>query len=93
MVRTPPEPGRKALFVNRRFTIRMADMDPAEGEALLCELFDYCERLENVYRHRWTAGELILWDNRATIHLACAGVPDDQLRTMQRTTVRGEVPL
>jgi taurine dioxygenase len=92
VVRTHPETGKKALFVSRRFTIAMVDMDAAEGEALLLELFDYAERPANVYRHRWTRGELILWDNRCTTHLACAGVPDDQLRTMQRTTVRGEVP-
>ncbi len=93
IVRTHPATGRKALFVNRRFTVRIDEMGADEGESLLLELFDYCERPDNVYRHRWKRGELVLWDNRCTIHLACGGVPDSQLRTMQRTTVRGEVPV
>jgi len=61
-----------------------------ESEGLLLELFDYAEQRDHVYRHRWTKGDLLMWDNRCTIHLACGGVPDDQIRTMQRTTVLGE---
>jgi taurine dioxygenase len=93
IVRTDPETGRKALFVNRRFTTRIAGMDADESEALLLDLFDYAERPEHIYHHRWTVHQLLLWDNRYTNHVACGGVPDDQLRTMQRTTVRGEVPV
>jgi taurine dioxygenase len=92
VVRIHPQSGCKALFVNRRFTIRIEDMDPDEGEDLLLELFEHCEQPENVYRHRWKKGDLVMWDNRCTIHLACGGVSDDQIRTMQRTTVRGESP-
>jgi taurine dioxygenase len=92
VVRVHPQSRRKALFVNRRFTIRIEGMDPDAGEALLLELFEYCEQPGNVYRHRWAKGDLVMWDNRCTIHLACGGVPDSQIRTMQRTTVRGESP-
>ncbi|MBK18347.1 MAG: taurine dioxygenase [Rhodospirillaceae bacterium] len=93
IVRTHPVTGRKALFVNRRFTTYVVDMDPDEGESLLLDLFEYAERRENIYRHKWRKNELVLWDNRCTIHLACGGFPDEQIRTMQRTTVRGEVPV
>ena len=93
IARTHPVTGRKALFVSRRFTVRVADMDPEQGESLLLELFDYAERPEHVYHHRWSKHQLLLWDNRCTVHLACGGVPDNQLRTMQRTTVRGAVPV
>jgi taurine dioxygenase len=92
IVRTHPITGKKALFVNPRFTIRIGDMDADAGEALLLELFDYAERPEHLYRHRWSRNQLILWDNRCSQHLACGGVPDDQLRTMQRTTVCGDRP-
>lgn len=92
IVRTHPVSRRKALFVNPRFTIRIEGMEPEAGEALLTELFEHAERPEHTYRHRWTRGDLILWDNRCTQHLACGGVPDDQLRTMQRTTVCGDQP-
>jgi taurine dioxygenase len=93
IVRTHPVTGRKALFVSRRFTTHVVDMDVDDGEALLLELFDHAEQPENIYRHRWSPDQLLLWDNRCTVHLACGGVPDHQLRTMQRTTVRGEVPV
>lgn len=90
VVRTHPDTGRKALFVNRRFTLWIDDMPRSQSEELLLELFDYSERREHVYHHRWTKGQLLMWDNRCTIHLACGGVPDTQIRTMQRTTVLGE---
>ena len=93
IVRTHPITGRKALFASRRFTVRVADMAPDEGESLLLELFDYAERPEHIYHHRWSKNQLLLWDNRCTVHLACGGVPDSQIRTMQRTTVRGKVPV
>lgn len=93
IVRTHPVTDRKALFVSRRFTVRVADMAADEGENLLLELFDYAERPENIYHHRWSKNQLLLWDNRCTVHLACGGVPDNQIRTMQRTTVRGAVPV
>ncbi len=93
IVRTHPVTDRKALFVSRRFTTHVADMDPDEGESLLLELFDYVEQPDHIYHHRWAKGQLLLWDNRCTVHLACGGVPDEQIRTMQRTTVRGEVPV
>lgn len=92
IVRTHPVTGRKALFVSRRFTVRILDMAPDDGEALLLDLFDYSERPEHIYHHRWSKNQLLLWDNRCTVHLACGGVPDTQLRTLQRTTVRGEIP-
>jgi len=92
IVRVHPATGRKALFVSRRFTIRVENMNPDEGESLLLDLFDHAERPEHIYRHRWKPHQLIMWDNRCTTHLACGGVPDSQIRTMQRTTIRGELP-
>ena len=93
VVRTHPQTRRKALFVNRRFTLRIEGMSANESEELLLELFEHSERPAHVYHHRWTKGQLLMWDNRCTIHLACGGVPDGQLRTMQRTTVLGEAPV
>lgn len=93
IVRTHPVSGRKALFVSRRFTTHVADMETDEGEALLLDLFDHAEQPEHIYHHRWSVNQLLLWDNRCSVHLACGGVSDSQLRTMQRTTVRGEIPV
>ena len=93
IVRTHDVTNRKALFVNRRFTTHIAETDPSEGEGLLLELFYYIENPDNIYHHRWSKDQLLLWDNRCTVHLACGGVPESQLRTMLRTTVRGDVPI
>jgi taurine dioxygenase len=93
VARIHPVTGRPALFVSRRFTTRVVGMAPDEGESLLLDLFDYAERPEHIYHHRWSKNQLLLWDNRCTVHLACGGVPDSQIRTMQRTTVRGEAPV
>ena len=92
VVRTHPETGRKALFISQRFTIGIEDMDEAEGQALLDELFEQSTRRDFIYRHKWRPGDLTMWDNRCLIHLACGGVPKGQLRQMNRTIVRVDVP-
>ena len=92
VVRTHPETGRQALYVSPRFTIGIEDMDEAEGQALLDELFAHAVRREFIYRHKWRLGDLTMWDNRCLIHLACGGVPKGQVRHMHRTIVRGDAP-
>ena len=92
MVRTHPVTGRKALYISPRFTIGIKDLDNSEAQNLLDELFAHIRDRDFVYRHCWTVGDLLLWDNRATIHLACGGVPEGQHRRMHRTTVLGEIP-
>lgn len=93
IVRTHPVTGKKALYISPRFTIGIEDMDDAEAQPLLDDLFDHIGNRDLVYRHRWTAGDLLMWDNRSTIHLACGGVPEGQHRRMHRTTVQGEIPV
>ena len=89
IARTHPDTGRKALFVNRRFTIAIEDMDADEGENLLLELFDHCEQPQFVYRHKWRVGDLLMWDNRCLIHVACGGFNLPEIRQMYRTTLTG----
>jgi taurine dioxygenase len=86
-----PVTGRPALFVNRGFTTRILDLPEADSRALLDDLFAAATEEAIIYRHRWQPGDLVLWDNRAVIHLATP-VPTGQRRTMHRTTVRGTVP-
>ncbi|MFT5439926.1 MAG: taurine dioxygenase [Alphaproteobacteria bacterium] len=92
IVRTHPATGRKALYISPRFTIGIKDMEDAAAQSLLGELFDHIAGREFVYRHRWTVGDLLMWDNRTTIHLATGGVPEGQARRLHRTTVLGEIP-
>jgi len=92
VVRTHPETGRKALYANRLMTIAIEGMDPAESDALLGELFDHVERPEFVYEHAWTVGDVIMWDNRCSMH-ARRDFDAGQRRMMRRVTVKGTAPV
>jgi taurine dioxygenase len=92
VVRRHPDTGRKALFVSEGFTTRIEGVDAEESERLLAILFHNSVRPANTYRHRWRPHDLVLWDNRATMHLAVP-CPLDRPRTLYRTTIEGEVPV
>jgi taurine dioxygenase len=88
---THDETGRKAIYVNRLMTVRIEDMPQAESDALLAAIFDHSEKPEFIYRHVWRVGDLIVWDNRCSMH-ARDDFPSDQRRLMLRTTVKGMQP-
>lgn len=88
VVRTHEETGRKALYVNRLMSVRIAGMQDAESDALLEFLFDHSEQPEFVYSHVWRKGDLVVWDNRCSSH-ARTDFPSDQRRLLLRTTVKG----
>lgn len=90
VVRTHNESGRKALYVNANFTKYICDMPTAESESLLYKLFAHSTRQEFVYRHHWTLNDLVLWDNRSVMHYAIGDY--EELRTMHRIVVKGDVP-
>lgn len=92
VVRTHPETGRKALFINRLMTVSIEGMDAVESGELLTFLFDHMERPEYVYEHKWTVGDLMMWDNRCSIH-ARTDFDPSQRRMMRRITVRGSAPV
>lgn len=85
-----PETGRRALYVNRAFTSHIAQIRPAESDALLQFLFAWCERPEFQCRYRWTRGTVAVWDNRCTQHYAVADYSEH--RRIERVTVRGQRP-
>ena len=68
VVRTHPETGRKALYVNPAHTARFVDMTEDESAPLLQYLFDHAVRPEHTCRFHWEVGSLALWDNRAAMH-------------------------
>ena len=90
LVRLHEPTGRKSLFIGRHAQ-RIEQLDEAEGRALLDELLEGACQPPRVYRHRWSAGDLVLWDNRCMLH---RGRPWDttQRRIMRRTTVAGDPP-
>jgi taurine dioxygenase len=92
VVRTHPETGRKALYVNRLMTIRIEGLPTEESEELLNLLFDHQERREFIYEHVWQPRELIMWDNRCTLH-ARTDFSAGERRLMRRVTILGEKPV
>lgn len=88
VLRTHDETGRKAIYVNRLMTVRIENLPEAESDALLRALFDHSEKPEFIYRHVWRVADLIVWDNRCSMH-ARDDFPSDQRRLMLRTTVKG----
>jgi taurine dioxygenase len=92
VVRTHPDTGRKALYVNRLMTIRIEGLPADESEELLSFLFDHQERREFVYEHVWQTRELLMWDNRCTLH-ARTDFSADERRLMRRVTILGEKPV
>ena len=92
IVCTHPVTGRKALFVNRLMTESVVGMTREEGVALLESLFDHQEQTQFIYEHRWTPGDVVIWDNRCTLH-ARTNFSADELRKLRRVTVRGNKPV
>ena len=92
VVRVHPETGRKNLFVNPKFTVRLADMPEAQSDGLLRLLYDHMTRPEFVVRYHWSPGTLAMWDNRATMHYGIYDYEGDQ-RVMHRVTLRGDRPV
>ena len=92
VVRVHPETGRKNLFVNPKFTVRIADMPEAQSDGLLRLLYDHMTRPEFVVRYHWSPGTLAMWDNRATMHFGVYDYEGDR-RVMHRVTLRGDRPV
>lgn len=91
VVRTHPVTGRKALFVNAGFTRRIMELAPNESRALLGFLFDHVKHPAFQCRFQWRAGDVAMWDNRCTQHLAVWDYRPET-RTGLRVTICGDRP-
>ena len=91
LVRTHPETGRKCLYVSHH-AMRIEGMGDEEGKSLLGALMDHATQPRFVYAHRWKQGELVMWDNRCTMHRATGYDAKGERRVMNRTVVKGTVP-
>ena len=92
VVRVHPLTGRRNLFVNPGFTTHIVGMSRIESDGLLQLLYAHATQPEFVMRHHWQVGDVVIWDNRATMHYAVDdyGVVE---RRMRRVTIRGGKPV
>ena len=92
VIRTHPITGRKCVYVNELFTVAIDGMEAAESDALLGELCEHVTQPRFIYRHSWAVGDLLMWDNCSTQHLAVGDYLPTERRRMHRTTVKGSKP-
>jgi taurine dioxygenase len=89
-VRVHPATGRKGLYLNRLFTRSLRQLLPGESGALLEHLLTWCERPEFTCRWRWTTGDVVMWDNRCTLHHAINDYTSE--RILHRAMILGDPP-
>jgi taurine dioxygenase len=87
LVRVHAETGRKSLYVNRVHILRIVGMPEKESDALIEELFSYMLQPGAQYRHQWRVGDIVIWDNRCSIHSATGGYPLNENRIHWRVTI------
>jgi len=91
VIRTHPETGKKAIYVNRTFTRRINELSEEESQAVLGLLFDHCEQIDFQIRFRWERNDVAFWDNRCVMHRAIWDYWPNE-RKGRRVTIKGDRP-
>ena len=92
LVRTHPENGRKALFLNPVRMESIVGMEDKEALALIDELMRHATQKKYEYRHKWRHGDWVMWDNRSVMHQANPDYDMSQRRYLYRLMLKGETP-
>ncbi len=92
MVRTHPDTGRRSLYISHHVA-RVDGMSHDASQTLLSELMGHATADRFVYRHRWRKHDVVIWDNRCTMHRAMGYDPAAERRVMHRTVVLGDIPV
>ena len=88
LVRKHPVSGRTSLYISPIYNDAVEGLSPADSRALIAELADFAARPEFVYSHSWETDDVVMWDNRCTMHQVTAFDPAER-RVMHRTTLVG----
>ncbi len=88
---TSPITGERSLFLNPIYTTRLSSMTPDESAPVLAEVYRHATRPDVCCRHRWRVGDLVIWNNRSTMHYATNDY-DGHRRLLHRTTFEGPAP-
>jgi alpha-ketoglutarate-dependent taurine dioxygenase len=92
MVRRHPVTGRKSLYISPIYNDEVEGMSTAEAQRLIEMLTAFAAQPRFVYRHRWEPDDILMWDNRCTMHQVTPFDPTER-RVMHRTTIIGEGPV
>jgi taurine dioxygenase len=93
LVRTHPENGRKALFLNPVRMESIVGVEDTDALALIEDLMRHATQMRYEYRHRWRRGDWVMWDNRSVMHQANPDYDMDERRYLYRLMLKGEVPV
>lgn len=91
LVRTHPESGRKALWLNTRSEVELVNYDDQAGSELIAKLREHLLKDEFNYQHQWEEGDIVFWDNQVTLH-SREPFPSDQRRLLKRVSLAGGRP-
>jgi taurine dioxygenase len=91
-VRTHPVNGRPALFLSNTWVRRFDGLEDGESQRIVSEIVDFATGPEFTYTHRWAPGDVVIWDNRNSMHKACPFDEVNTRRRMHRTTIKGTRP-
>jgi taurine dioxygenase len=92
LIRTHPADGRKALWVSTGTVKEIIGVSNPEGLALVDELVEWATQDRFVYRHKWRVGDVLMWDNRCTLHTGTLYDDTKYDRLMHRLWVKGDRP-
>ncbi|MFV0299168.1 MAG: TauD/TfdA dioxygenase family protein [Hyphomicrobiaceae bacterium] len=92
MVRRHPVTGRPALYISPIYNDKIEGLDDAEARRLIKELADFTSQPRYVYEHHWSPHDILMWDNRCTMHYVTPHDPMER-RVMHRTTIAGDGPV
>ncbi len=92
MVRKHPVTGRKSLYISPIYNDHVEGMSESESFNLIAELAEFAGQEHFVYRHKWETDDILMWDNRCTMHLVTPHDPSEK-RIMHRTTIVGDGPV
>lgn len=90
-MRTHPESGRKALWLNTHTEVELENYDDQAGSELITQLRAHLLQPEFAYEHQWEVGDIVFWDNQATLH-SRRPFPAEQRRLLKRISLAGSRP-
>jgi taurine dioxygenase len=91
LVRTHPESGKKILYLGYSTEVEIVGLEPEEGAELIQQLREHLNQPQFYYQHKWSVGDIVYWDNQATLHYRQAFDPNER-RVMRRVSLAGSRP-